>query len=727
MYPSFRLAKGGRSVSFLWTTSLCLLAIASLTSMSAGQTYCPDAGNGSDVLTWHNDTNRTGWQCNEATLSQSNVYTTTSNNNFGLMAQWPVSGSVYAQPLAVAIPFCGLICAPPYIIVATEEDMLYAFSPPTSTQPSGAEVWSVNLASLLNTGATTYTAVSCNNTDEPPPCGAPILPYESYIGVTGTPVIDPSTGTIYIVAAVENNSQVVSYYLFAIGYASGSWILQAAPMQITSPSTGVAGHMPTGSQGKCQNPPVYTNTGISFLPGKSLQRQALLLEPNPNGQNWVYVTFSDYPEQYMDNGWIFAYYMNNQPSGGYPNTLIRELAAAPTAYGGEGGVWGSGAGPAADATSGAGTPNGIYLAVANGPFDVYLGDAPNGTPYQDYGDSLIRLSPSNGYWPPLQNDYYTPGNAFTYGSPTLNNNCPSSPSPPGLCWCDEDFGSGGVMVVPSGYTYTCNPNTNSCGSVNPNQCASGCNVVISADKQSNIYVENQANLSGYTSNVNNNIELVTTPTPTRDGYQGYWASPAYWYDGANNWIFYSATDSTQGKNPIPLWGYQLATTGPAGNGNNSSPVPQNGQTGTAQSWNTYTGFREGVGAVGFCDKTPTPTVSSGFNSNGTVDTASGIVWVIENPDSNNYPGANPYNCTAPIAKARLHAICATTSGASSYCNNTSGELIELYNSNDNVNNTDVGAYVPYSTPTVFNGYVYVGTETYVNVFGLCPGGKCGLD
>ncbi|HEX8815357.1 MAG TPA: hypothetical protein VF753_07645, partial [Terriglobales bacterium] len=94
------------------------------------------------------------------------------------------------------------------------------------------------------------------------------------------------------------------------------------------------------------------------------------------------------------------------------------------------------------------------------------------------------------------------------------------------------------------------------------------------------------------------------------------------------------------------------------------------------------------------------------------------------------PPQNKYDCKgAVLAKARLHAICATTSTlASSACQTGSGQLVELYNSDQNVINTPMGQDEQYSTPTVFNGNVYMGTQTEVDVFGPCPsGGNCPLN
>jgi len=132
----------------------CLLAFTSLTLMSYSQ----------NVTTWHNDINRTGWQQNETTLcaSAQTGCTPVTQTNFGLLWQWgsplnPLTGRIYAQPLAVAnvqttltncTPSCDLI------FVATERDVLYAFKATSNVQ---TPIWSVNLATKVG-----GTAIDCS-------------------------------------------------------------------------------------------------------------------------------------------------------------------------------------------------------------------------------------------------------------------------------------------------------------------------------------------------------------------------------------------------------------------------------------------------------------------------------------------------------------------------------------------------------------------------------------
>lgn len=254
------------------------------------------------------------------------------------------------------------------------------------------------------------------------------------------------------------------------------------------------------------------------------------------------------------------------------------------------------------------------------------------------------------------------------------------------------------MVVPPAYTYTCTSQTG-CA-----QCGNGtkCNVVINGDKESKIYVANQLGLGHFNAS-DQNIEVVQTPYPVQgDGEQGYWASPAYWNDGTKNWIFYSATDSVTGDAPFPIDGYELSPSGAAGSYN---PVPQTPSATTVSSTGS---------AIGFCQYSPTPSVSS----NGT-SASSGIVWAIERPNGDN-PSKGDCN-GAVSAHAVLHAFCATAAGAP--CTTA---LTELYNSAQNVQKHYISGDVSFSTPTIFNGLVYMGTKTpsgattsELDVFGLC--------
>jgi hypothetical protein len=295
-------------------------------------------------------------------------------------------------------------------------------------------------------------------------------------------------------------------------------------------------------------------------------------------------------------------------------------------------------------------------------------------------------------------DYYIPSDLITF-----------PPIPPsttaGLCGNDEDLGSGGVLLPPN-YQYT----------GNIDQCSAGCNVVINADKQSNLYATNQMSLGGYagpstTACPGNNIQCITTPAPipANDLSQGYWGSPVYlWYTNGGhtyNMLYYSVdAPNTVGLHggpgmslvaPMPINGYLLQPSGSPG------PIPA---TPTAST------------STLFCGYSPTPSVSS----NGTATPASGIVWAIEeNQNADNNPSYQRQpDCAGtqpPLRPVALHAFCATA--GSPECPTA---LTEIYNSRKLSLRNQPGSANAFPTPTVFNGQVYMGTNAEIDVFGICP-------
>src|SRR5215471_6677076 len=96
-----------------------LVAIGALGLMAAVPKVAADV----NVLTWHNDNERTGQNLAETLLTPSEV----AAGGFGLRFFYPVDGYVYAQPLYVShlnIPGKGVHNV---VFVATEGDTVYAF------------------------------------------------------------------------------------------------------------------------------------------------------------------------------------------------------------------------------------------------------------------------------------------------------------------------------------------------------------------------------------------------------------------------------------------------------------------------------------------------------------------------------------------------------------------------------------------------------------------------
>jgi fibronectin type 3 domain-containing protein len=293
------------------------------------------------VFTHHNDFARTGQNLNETVLSLSNVNAAT----FGKLASYTIDGIAHASPLYVAnvnIPGVGVRNV---VYVATEHDSLYAFDADgTGTSP----LWKL---SLLGTGVTTVP-----NSDVGECCD--ITPE---IGITGTPVIDPATSTLYVVVKTKEGSSNYVQRLHALNLANGAEKFGGpVVIQASVPGTG------TGSSGGT----------LAFNSLRENQRTALLLY---NGV--VYMGFGSHGDNQPYHGWLLGY---------NATTLQRVLTFVSTPNGEGGGIWQSGGGLAID---GAGN---FYFATGDGTFDINSG----GT---DYGDTFLRFNPVGGVL-----DYFTP-------------------------------------------------------------------------------------------------------------------------------------------------------------------------------------------------------------------------------------------------------------------------------------------------------------------------------
>jgi hypothetical protein len=324
------------------------------------------------VFTYHNDVSRDGANTKEYALTTANVATST----FGKLFSCAVDGAVYAQPLWVANVTIGGT-KHNVVIVATQHDTAYAFDADSNANPCVPLWQTTGATSLIPAGETWVTSgdVSCGD----------LAPE---IGIVGTPVIDPVTRTIYLVAKTKVGGTITFHQrLHALDLSTGTEKL-GGPADIHASVSGTG----NGSSG---NPPM-----VSFDPSLNGQRPALLLE---NGH--VIVSWASHCDFGPYLGWVMSY---------SASSLTQEGAFSTSPNGALSGVWMSGNGPATD-----GNDN-IYLATGNGSWDGVA----------NFGDSIVKLgAPSAGGFPVA--DYFTPLNQAS-----LSN-------------VDEDLGSGGLLLLPS--------------------------------------------------------------------------------------------------------------------------------------------------------------------------------------------------------------------------------------------------------------------------------------
>src|SRR5579864_2814157 len=146
----------------------------------------------SGVYTYHNNLSRDGSNPSEHALTTANVTTTT----FGKLFSCTVDGAIYAQPLWVANLTVGGVKRN-VVFVATQHESLYAFDADVNTTPC-TPLWHVSLVDAAHGGSSSETSVPSGTSGYLVGSGYGDITRE--VGITGTPVIDPSTNTLYVVS-----------------------------------------------------------------------------------------------------------------------------------------------------------------------------------------------------------------------------------------------------------------------------------------------------------------------------------------------------------------------------------------------------------------------------------------------------------------------------------------------------------------------------------------------
>ncbi|HEX3472452.1 MAG TPA: chitobiase/beta-hexosaminidase C-terminal domain-containing protein, partial [Silvibacterium sp.] len=335
-----------------------------------------------NVTTYHNDIGRTGQNLNETILTTSNVNTT----QFGKLFSQPVDGAIYAQPLYLSnVTIAGQ--QHNVVFVATENDSVYAFDADTNGGANTNSLWQASLLTAAHGAASGATAFPASEL-----C-ADIVPV---VGITGTPVIDPSTNTLYVVSKSLEGGNAVQR-LHALDVTTGNEKFNG-PAVITATVAGTGNGSVSGQ--------------LTFDSMWENQRPGLLLL---NGI--VYIGFAAHGDNGPWHGWILAY---------NASTLVRTGAFISSPNGVGAGFWMSGAGLAADQLNPSTQPYGrMFVASGNGDYTAT-------SPYNntmDYGDSILNLDLTNGV--PTVKDEFTPSNQAA------------------LDGADQDVASGGVLVLPT--------------------------------------------------------------------------------------------------------------------------------------------------------------------------------------------------------------------------------------------------------------------------------------
>jgi len=312
------------------------------------------------VTTYHYD--RTGWNQNESVLTPANV----GKKTFGRLLTVTLDDQVDAQPLVVP----GVqITAGNYqgthdvVYVATEHNTVYAIDVHTGTV-------------LLNPnfGTPVRYPLGCNNNGP-------------NVGINSTPVIDPSSNTLYVMVYTQSKSGQ-AYTLHALDL--GSLTDKVTPEPVSASHT------------------LTDGTTFNFNATYQRQRPGLLLA---NGS--IYAGFGSFCDlsANLSRGWLLGWTAGSLTP--FPSNQLNDTQASNGSSFFLSSIWMSGYGPATD------DEGNILFVTGNSDSGTYDG-------VTDIQESVVKVS--NTLTTVL--DLFTPDDQES------------------LDGGDVDFGSGGVLVLP---------------------------------------------------------------------------------------------------------------------------------------------------------------------------------------------------------------------------------------------------------------------------------------
>ena len=278
-----------------------------------------------NVLTYHYDQYRRGANTGETTLTPSNV----NSASFGKKYSFPADAQVYAQPLYMSnLTMNG--ATRNVVFFATENNTVYAYDADSS---SNVPLWHVHLG----------TPITTNDT----------YGIKPWVGITGTPVIDSGSGTLYVVTTESGGI----FRLHALSVTSGAEKF-GGPVQVKASVPG------TGKDSSGGELPVS---------GSCYQRPGLALYGNN-----VYIGFG-----HCGHGWVLNY---------NKSTLQLRQAWNSTPDGAGGALWMGGGAPGFDDLGNLFFTTGVDF----------------NDPAPGYPDSIMKMSPSLTVL-----DYFKPANEAT--------------------------------------------------------------------------------------------------------------------------------------------------------------------------------------------------------------------------------------------------------------------------------------------------------------------------
>jgi hypothetical protein len=464
-----------------------------------------------NVLSFHNDSQSWGVNSDETILTPSNVKTSTFGKQFSV----PLDGETYAQPLvATNISIVdgpntsvGATGIHDVVYVATENDSVYAIDTAngailwkrsfldTTAEYIGAALGTNINNSLGATGAngSAITTIPWYDT------GSDVI---TYIGITGTPVIDLAAGAMYVNVNTKQNLPG------GIG-----WVQQLHAISLSDGTDKLNPYTLGVNQGDNNNTTsIYSNgTGDGSVAGivkfnalRELHRGAISFV---NGQ--IYLQFASHGDNGPYHGWVVK--MN---AGATDFALTGVLNTSPN--NGLSGIWMSGGKLSFELDGSA-----FYFETGNGSGGAPTLDAQGFPTNANYNEAVVKVvndptttvdnQNSNG-WGMKVADYFIPNNVVA-----LDN-------------ADSDFGSGAPIILPDSAGVPGAPH-----------------LMLASGKEGTIYVLNRDNLGKYDAS-ENHVVFQTAPNTVGGALStpAYFNGKVYWLSGYFGGLFQYELNSTTG-------------------------------------------------------------------------------------------------------------------------------------------------------------------------------------
>jgi large repetitive protein len=469
--------------------SKLLLLLVSLPYLALN---CRLASAQMDITTWQVNTSHIAVNPTEQKLTPGFVQ---GLGNVTCLFAEQVDGQVNAQPLYLtSATLSGLPGSFPdsaqhnAVYVATQNGTVYAIDGDlTSDSCSGVHthyLWSNHLI---------------NYAQGPTPNGVPeafadirgAADISPLLGLTETPVIDRSTGTLYVVVEVKDTVDPIfpanapfGQILYALDVKTGAvkGFLNLTP-EFNGDYTAKDCSTPV-----CDLPTPSGPGKIPFFAEHQHLRSGLTLD---SAHQTLYLAFASHNDQTPFWGLVLGYNISNLNN----ITLQGEFNTTPVGNDQQSGVWMGGASPALDPLT-----NQLFFATGNGTWkQTPSGKDSNGVPFTtgtDFGMSVLSLStdPStivNYRGQPEMRVPFTPadGTNFKWFTPSQWNEFNNG---------DRDLGSGGVLLLP--------PLAGASGETR--------NLMLVGGKAGILYLLDRTNLGGNTPDPNDpNLKIINTPNP----------------------------------------------------------------------------------------------------------------------------------------------------------------------------------------------------------------------